>query len=176
MNLSNLIPPQYRAYAVCALVAILLALGFAGGWAVNGWREAAETERLRTAHAQEAAARVQRSLDVLKATQADRDALAKRLAAIDTVSLDNFRRFEHENDRLRDGAATGSVRVRVVGATCPGAADVPQAAASGSVDHGAGPELGPDARQRYFALRGALGRASEQLAACQAGARAMTGQ
>jgi hypothetical protein len=60
MNLSNLIPPQYRAYAVCALVAILLALGFAGGWAVNGWREGAETERLRTAHAQEAAARVQR--------------------------------------------------------------------------------------------------------------------
>lgn len=165
-----------RGYVQLAIAALVLAVGLATGWAVNGWRLGAETARLRTAAAEEATGRVSRALDTLKAAQAQRDALAATLAGIDADRNESLRRFNHENDRLRDGATTGAVRVRVVGATCPGAADVPQAAAPGSVDTGAGPELGPDARQRYFTLRAALGTVGEQLAACQAAARALTGQ
>lgn len=176
MSPLDLIPAQYRVAAELAVLAVALAAAGACGWMVNGWRLESRNAHDREAFAQERAKALGVAVAARDVAIKDRDALAGKLAAIDAASLDNLRRFEHANDTLAARADAGTVRVRVVGAACPAAHDVPQAAAPAGVDSGTGAELGPDARRRYFALRGALGHAVEQLAACQSAARAMTGQ
>jgi hypothetical protein len=168
------LPTSLAARAVAA--AALVVVGFGAGWTVNGWRTGAETERLRAEHAQEAAGRVSRALETLRDVQAARDALAAQLAALDADRTETLRRLTHENDRLRAGANSGSVRVRVVGAACPGAPVVPEAPARGGVDSGAGAELDAQARQALFDFRADAIRVGVKLDACQRSLRALTGQ
>ena len=172
MSLTDALPWQLRALFMAALVAV----GAAGAWVVDSWRLEGQIATLKAQHAQAIADATAKAFAAQRKADADHAALADKIAAIDAANHDNFVRFEHENDRLAADADAGSVRVRVIGANCPGSGDVPQAPAAADVDSGAGAELGADARRRYFALRAALGQVQSQLAACQQAGRAMTGQ
>lgn len=150
-----------------AIMAAALAGAFGVGWGVNGWRLGAEVAQVRQEHAQEVQKATAAALAQLKDAQAQRDALAARLAGVDAAGTTQLRKVQDENETLRAAVAAGARRLRVA-ATCPARpADVPQAAAGSRVDTAAGPELTPDARRDYFALRAGIGAQAAQLAACQ---------
>jgi len=176
MNPLAFIPAGLQVYARIASLVLLVTLGFGMAWTIKGWKDGATIADLKALHAQAIAEATQKALQAQRKADADHAALTSQIAAIDAANHDNFVRFEHENDRLAAGADAGSVRVRVIGASCPSPGGLPQAPAAAGVDSGVGAELGPDARRRYFALRAALGKVQQQLAACQKSAAAMTGQ
>lgn len=177
MSLTDLVPPQYRAVAVCAVLAAVAAVGFAEGWAVNGWRLGTQVATLKQEHAQAVAKAQGEALAQVKAAQAERDALAGKLATLDRDYTEQLRTLNYENEALRGRVAAGSAVVRVRGAVCPAVgASVPQAPAGSGVDTGTGAVLSADAGQTVLSLRLALGRVAVKLNACQAAIRAMTGQ
>ena len=169
----NFIFPMWARLAFVAVLAAILSFGV---FKVTRAFDAKELGELKLQYAQEQGKALAAAVAQRDAAIKQRDATASKLAAIDASGIDNLRRFEHANQALAAGADAGTVRVRVIGAACPAAHDVPQAAAGGSVDPAAGAELGADARRRYFAFRGALGDAQAQLAACQQSLREVTGQ
>jgi hypothetical protein len=167
----TIIPPQYKLAAevagVVALCAAMIGGGFAGGWAVNGWRLGTAVATAKTQEARERADEAQRVAEALKAAQTRAQALQDRLAAIDADGNETLRRIQRENDALRGAVAAGSRVVRINGASCPGRADVPQAPASGGLDHGTSAELTAGMGQRILNLRAGIGQLETQLAACQ---------
>lgn len=164
---------EAKAIALFAAAAVAFCLG----WGVNGWRLNADIDALKLADAKALAAanadvaRKQQALDAAQAQTAD------ALSKIDTTGTAKLKDLQDENDRLRAATASGAQRV-YVRATCPAVsvAGVPKAPASGSVDSGPGPELTADARQSYFNFRAGYSKQFEQLTACQASLRALTGQ
>jgi hypothetical protein len=177
MSPADLIPPQYRAIAVAGLLATVAGLGFAGGWAVNGWRLGGVVATVKAQAAEDKTKAVAGTLAQLKTATAERDRLAAQLAADDKTHTANLARLTNENEALRGAVAAGSRVVRVRGAVCPErAADVPQAPAGIGVDSGTGAVLAPAAGQDFFDLRAAVIRTGEKLAACQDAVRRMTGQ
>lgn len=164
MTLSDLTPSTWAARALAGLA--VAAVGFAGGWAVNGWRLGERVATIERDAAEDVTAK-------LRAAELVRDALAGQLAADDKAHTANLKRLTDENDSLRGAVAAGSRVVRIRGAVCP---DVPQAPAGSGVDSGAGAALAPDAGQDWLSLRAGIIHAGEQLAACQSALRAFTGQ
>lgn len=161
--------------ALALLAAAIVA--FSLGWLVNGWRL---NDDIETMKAQQARALAQANADVA-AKQAQLDAAqqvtATTLSKIDTSGTAALKGLQDENDKLRASVAAGTQRV-YVHATCPavGAAAVPQAPASGGVDPGAAPGLTADAQQGYLDLVAGIPQQRNQLVACQAAVRALTGQ
>jgi hypothetical protein len=172
----DLIPVQYRIAAELLLTVVFAVACATFGALVMHWHDGTELANTKAAWSQEQAKALKSAVDERDAAIKTRDQLATKLSGIDRDGIENLRRFEHANQALAAGADAGTVRVRVVGAACPAAHDVPQATTGGSVDSGAGAELGADARRRYFALRGAIGDAQAQLAACQRSLGCLTGQ
>lgn len=132
--------------------AIAAAVGFAGGWAVNGWRhDSMEVEAIKEAQ------------DAKDAAIAERDKLAKKLADADDAQRTKLKEANDETNRLRDCLRTGTCGLRVK-ATCK---SKPATNTGASVDSGTGAELDPDAGSAYFALRDGINQVTAQLAACQ---------
>lgn len=151
----------WRAIGIAALAVAV----FGAGWMVNGWRWDArwQARELALAEAQVQAEQASRSRE---------NALRADLAALDQQYTDERTAADAEIDRLRAAVDAGRSRLRVA-ATCPDR--VPATAAGAGVGDGAGPErpeLAPEARPDYFALRSGLDRVSRQLTACQAILRA----
>lgn len=145
-------------WGLVARIALAMAI-FGAGWMVNGWRwDARWNER----EAEYADARTKSSEQAREREQV----LADAIATIDTERTAERTKAHEEITRLRAGVDAGAVRLRVA-ARCP-AAGVSGPAAGSVVDHGAAPELAPDARPDYFALRDGIGDRQDALAACQA--------
>jgi len=121
---------------------IALALGFGGGWMVNGWRLDAKAQAER--------------LGAAKATIR----LTDGLAATNDENLAKLEKSQNETNRLRDCLRTGTCGLRIH-TICP------TTAPSASVDTGEGAELAEPARRAYFALRDAIDKHQAQLDACQ---------
>lgn len=176
MNPLSIIPAGLQVWV---RIAVLVALAFACaavGWIVNGWRLGADLQALKAEHAQTVADAAAKTLTAQKKAQADHDALAAQLAAQSATYHEDLTRAEHANDTLRASVATGT-RVLRIAATCPAAPDhVPEAAAGGRVDSGAGAVLDPAAGQAVLDLRAAITGTEHQLAACQAAVKCLTGQ
>lgn len=82
MNLTDLIPPQYKAIAIGIVAAIVLAGAFGAGWAVNGWRKDAEITDLKRENAVADAKQSQAAL-------ADLAAASRRIKdAADSANID----------------------------------------------------------------------------------------
>lgn len=103
------------------------------------------------------------TLAASQAWQTERDELAGKLTAANDKHSDDLRTHQNETNRLRGLLLAGSGGLRIA-ASCP---ETPGPAGSTRMDSGAGAELGPTARQSYFALRDGIDRATSQLAACQ---------
>lgn len=178
IGLTTPLQPYALALKLAAL-ASLVAAGFAGGWTLQGWHMGSQLAKAEAAHAEAKTKAVAATLRQLKTATAERDALATRLSAIDANESERIRTLQHENDRLRAGVASGAIRVRVNGATCPAVertASLPQAPAGGGVDSGTGAVLGVEAGQAVFDLRADAIRVAGKLNACQDELRAITGQ
>lgn len=91
--------------------------------------------------------------------------LQEALALVDNERTAERTKAHEENDRLRAAADAGAVRVRVR-AACP-AARLPEAPAGAGLGERAQAELDANARQDYFALRGAIIETEKALTACQ---------
>lgn len=165
----NLIPPQYRLLAALVLLAVVAALGFGGGWAVNGWRLGTQVATVKQQHAQAVTDATTATLAQFKTAVAERDALALKLAGIDRAYSDQLRSKQSENDNLRNAVRTGTRVVRINGASCnpAGSANVPQAGAGSSVDSGSGAVLGADAGQAVLSIRAGALNFDAKLSACQ---------
>lgn len=144
-----------RAY----LAAGALAVAFAAGWAVNGWR-------LNAAHDSEALRAAEVARGALALAEAEKEALAADLRASRDLFDQKLKDAQHETDRLSDRLAAGAGGLRIA-AKCPAPAAVPQTAPAASVDPDPGAELDSTARRAYFALRRGIDRTAAQLAACQ---------
>lgn len=93
MNLTGLIPPQYKALAIGIAVAAVIAVAFGAGCAVTGWRKDADIADLKRekaeAEAKESqqafsnlAAAIKRIKDVADSANIDVSALGRKLDAI----------------------------------------------------------------------------------------------
>lgn len=178
MNPLSLIPPQYQLLARIVVIVLLAALCFGAGCKVTSWHDASAIADVRVEHANAIADATARGNAAQKKADAERDEKTAALAVIDQTHHDELRKSEHENASLRADVATGTRVVRVA-ATCTdprGPAGVPQAAASGSVDPGAGATLDAAGGQAVLDLRTGAGRVDAQLPACQASLACLTGQ
>lgn len=145
-----------------------LVVAFGAGWLANGWRFEAKLSDLRSQYAADVATAARTALNAQRRLDDERDALATRLAVIDTTETDKLKKARNETDRLQRCIDNGScgLRVRVIGPACSGGLQGPTPA--GGVDSGAGAALAPDARQDYFALRAGINSTEAKLSACQA--------
>lgn len=159
MSPTALIPAPYRWLALAALVVAVALAAYSSG-------EQAGSERVQTAWDKSVNDINRIAQAALTRALSERDDLARKLEAADDRHLTNLQESQRETNRLRDCISAGTCGLRIL-ARCPASADVPQAAASASVDLGAGAELAPAAGRAYFALRDGIDRASAQIAACQ---------
>lgn len=149
-----------------------LAIAFGAGWGANGWRKDAEIDRIHASHARSLAAANSAALALQKRLDAAADDKRAALAQLDAEGSARLKDAQNENDRMRRCIVDGTcgLRVRTVARSCP-ADPVPSIPDASGVDHGAGAELDPTARQDYFTLREAMSRVHAKLAACQAAHR-----
>lgn len=106
--------------SVLTIVAVgLLALAFAAGWAVNGWRAAAQIAELRLERAESAALGAQKVLDDIEAATRKINASAASYAgarATLTASLKQITKDLQSAKPLPADCAPDSERVRLLGA------------------------------------------------------------
>ncbi len=141
------------------LIAIaLLAAGFGGGWAVNGWRLDAE-------HGQERIQLAKERNDQLLAAIRQRDDLADKVDQVDKKRTAQLTKARNENQALTDRLAARTAGLRIE-ATCPQSGST-ESTSNASVDSGAAAELTPSARQAYSALRQNIIETEGRLSACQ---------
>ncbi|HWK72222.1 MAG TPA: hypothetical protein VNS29_15415 [Burkholderiaceae bacterium] len=110
-----LLTPAARA----SIAAGLLALAFAAGWAINGWRAAAQIAELRQGRAESAAQGAQKVLDDIEAAARKIAASAASYAgARDTLtaSLNKITKELTSAKPLPADCAPDSERVRLLGA------------------------------------------------------------
>lgn len=176
MNPLSFIPAAYQVWVRIAVLVVLVGLVFGAGWKVKGAMDGAAIADLKTQHAQLVADATARSLTAQKKADADHQALATSLAQSSATYHEDLTREQHANDLLRADVAAGTRSLRI-DATCPGRpADVPQAAASGRMDPGAGAVLSAAAGQAVLDLRARITDTEHQLGACQAAVKCITGQ
>ena len=138
------------------------------GALVNGWRLNADMADLKTAHSDQLRAISDEALRAQQSLQAELEENEKLWATAEAIQYRKLRDAENEINQLRNDVAAGRKRL-LINATCPTSGnDMPETETSTSMDNGASPELNPDARQNYYALRNGIERVTNQLLACQA--------
>ena len=141
-------------------------VGCAFGALVNGWRLNADIADLKTSHAETLKTISNEALKTQQSLQDELDANEKLWATAEAIQYRKLRNAEDKINQLRDDVAAGRKRL-LVNATCPAGSDrVPETEASTSMDNGTAPELNPEARQNYYALRNGIERVTNQLLAC----------
>lgn len=140
-----------------AYLAIFL-VGCALGALVNGWRLSSDIADLRTSHSDKLKSISEKALKTQQSLQSELDANEKLWATAEAIQYRKLCDAENEINQLRDDVATGRKQL-LVNATCPTSSDdMPETETSSSVDNGAAPELNPEARQDYYALRNGIER------------------
>lgn len=120
----NLIPLWVKA----VIAAVLLALAFASGWAVNGWRKDRALSRLETTQQTQRTAALNDALQLLATTRQTNAALAANLAASETARTQLAEEKDHEIRRLTTGRrCLDGAAVRVLNRTASQPAGVPAA-------------------------------------------------
>lgn len=115
---------------------------------------------------QQAAARADSLAETLRLQRA----LAAEAAALDNHHTQELTHAKAENDRLRAAVAAGQQRLRV-NATCP---RLPDTTGAARVADAGAPELTPQARQDYLALRDELALSRQMILGLQDYARLCT--
>lgn len=148
--------------------AVLAGAAFVGGVTVEHWRSGVQLANVREAHATALAKANGETLEAQRKIDATAAAARAYTARVDTEQTQALKVAQDETNRLRSCIADGTCGLRIR-TQCPKpAAIVPGTAASASVGIATSTELADDARQDYFALRGAIDTVQRQLAACQA--------
>ncbi|WJV25932.1 MULTISPECIES: lysis system i-spanin subunit Rz [Pseudomonas] len=169
-------PAVLRLVAVLLLASLLVAVGAASAWTVQGWRydrQLAEQARLRDEALNQlnlaAAARQRDELD-------KRLALEQQLQASDQTHHRALTDAQRDQSRLRDRLATADLRLSVLvdsADTASGCA-VPAAPAPGALVHGAPrARLDPAHAQRIVGITDDGDQGLIALAACQDYVRAL---
>jgi prophage endopeptidase len=142
-------------WARLAAGAATLALVFALGWVVRGWRAEAELAGVKHAHATQLEAIAKASARAAGEALAQQQHLAQANARIDALQGD-LSREQTDNERLRAAVADGSRRVYVRAACPAGGTGVPQTAAGASVDADTEVELAASAGLNVLAVRAGI--------------------
>lgn len=107
--------------------------------------------------------------EALAAAQATHETKEKQWASSDSSAYRRLRDAEKINANLRANIDAGRQRLYVAAACRPiGAHGLSDSSTNASMDNGTRAELNQSARSTYFALRAAITRVTEQLAAAQA--------
>lgn len=176
MNPISFIPGAYQVYARIAAFIIVTFACVSAGWMLRGWKDGTELADQKVKYETAIADAAGRSQAAQKKFDAEHAQLTTDLAASSGAHHEDLTRAEHANDLLRADVAAGTRVVRIA-ASCPDrSGDVPQAAAGGRVDPGAGVVLSAPAGQAVLDLRANIIASEHQLAACQDQVRKITGQ
>jgi len=144
-----------NGYIKIAILAGCLAVGFGGGWSVNGWRKDAS-------HAEELAAIDAAKDQAVSEAESRRQRVAAAYAALDAKHYQEITNAQAVQDRLRADLAAGRKRL-LVRATCPAPATVPAGAGAPGLGDAAAPELRGDAIEAFHDLRRQLDAVTAQL-------------
>lgn len=135
---------------------LLLAIGVAVGWFINGWR-------LGELHAEYQLAQAQLVTDAQEAAAAKGAAWRDQVAGLDKRHAQELEDADQEISDLRRRLADGTHRVRVA-ASC---GDVPAETSATGVGDERAPELTTAAEQDYLDFRARYTKQWHQLTACQ---------
>ena len=161
-----------------ALAGVLaLVLGVAGGvWKVQGWRYGQKLAEQSAAYQADLTTISNAASDQVRTDQAKRLALEQRLAASDQTHQEVLTNAQKDQARLRDRLATADLRLSVlIDADSASGCDLPQATATGGVDHATvRARLDPAHAQRIIAITDSGDQGLIALRACQAYVREIT--
>ena len=161
-----------------ALAGVLaLVLGVAGGvWKVQGWRYGQKLAEQSAAYQADLTTISNAASDQVRTDQAKRLALEQRLAASDQTHQEVLTNAQKDQARLRDRLATADLRLSVlIDADSASGCDLPQATATGGVDHATvRARLDPAHAQRIIAITDTGDRGLIALKACQAYLKAVS--
>ena len=162
------------AWRLIGVLALMLA-GFGSAWQFQDWRygrQLAEQARLHTDTLN------QMSMVGAAAQQAEQDkrlALEQKLSASEKTHFEKMTNAQNDQARLRDRLATADLRLSVlIDADSASGCDLPQATATGGVDHATvRARLDPAHAQRIIAITDTGDRGLIALQACQAYVKAL---
>lgn len=156
---------------------VALAVAFVAGWLANSWRLGVQIAEIRQDHETQLRLTAEANAAVILKQQADRLALEKRLAHIDTTSTEKLTYAQAENDRLERLYAAADDerrRLRIEARIARNDATVSAASGSGSVGDATSVELSPAAGRAVWDLRRAMIEDRAKLAYLQEWAREIT--
>lgn len=125
-----MIPLTLAPARAAGAAVLILVLGFAGGWLVNGWRLGADLAELRAEHAEQIATQATATVTTMQADAAAIHTAAGQVVAIQNTlgsKMDALRKEIKNAKALPDGCAPTDDRVRHLDA----AIDAANAAAAG---------------------------------------------
>lgn len=149
------------------IVVALIAAAASGGWFVNGWRLSGDIEALKLAHAAEVIKAQKAGADAVLAEQAKYNAREQERDAIDQQRTKELSDANEKLERIRAGVADGSIGLRIAATCTRTAPSVQGTTGPARVDDATAPELTPDARQNYLALRQGITTLTKQLEGLQ---------
>ena len=147
------------------IIALALALaGFAGGWAVQGWRAGAELATVRQEHAEVLRDIANKTTETVRAVARAGQAANAAITAADQKSIERIAKNDEENSRLRACVAAGTCGVRIItkSAVCASGSAGPADSSAGRMGDAA-VELDPEAGQRVLDLRASVQLDAEKL-------------
>ena len=157
-------------------LAVLVGCSVFSTWKVDAWRYGKQLAEQSVAYQADLTAISNAAADQVRTDQAKRLALEQRLAASDQTHQEVLTNAQKDQARLRDRLATADLRLSVlIDAASASGCDLPQATATGGVDHAtvrAG--LDPAQAQRIIASTDTGDRGLIALQACQAYVRALS--
>lgn len=167
----DLIPAQYRAWAVALFLLLVAGLGAAGAWRVQAWRYEAQLSEQSATVARDAELRAKDVLAWLDEAAGKRQALEGRLKANDETHFKELSGVQQNQKSLTSRLATSELRLSVLLAATgaqSGSGGLQAAAGSSGVVHaGARAELDPAHAQRIVAITSDGDEGLTALAACQ---------
>lgn len=159
-----------RQYKTVATIAVLLAAFFAG-WLANGWRLGGQIAEIRQDHETQLRLTAEANAAVILKQQADQQALAAKLAALDQQRYTELRNAQENTDRLAAELAASNRRLSVR-ASCPA---VPAAASASGVDAGTQrADIHPEDAAAIVRITGDADACAVKLSALQEWAREIT--
>ena len=102
------------AYAKALIAAALFVLGFAAGWAVNGWRTGADLADVKRQHAEVLAGIARKTTDAVTAVRKLEQAANSAISTADKSATERIAKNEEETSRLRECVRLGTCGVRIV--------------------------------------------------------------